>query len=134
MRKISLHFSLFKKVLANKRNSDVFGITAGPPLHDPLALAAVLTGTPEEIVFYDWDGVKSQGTKHNERFDVTVITEGTAEEAQRGEKQTGRTIANVLPAGEAGVRIPRGVDVDQFWQVIEECIERADETNRKLSN
>jgi uridine nucleosidase len=97
-------------------------------------MAAVLTGTPDEIVFYDWDGVKSQGTKHNERFDVTVVTEGTAEEAQRGEKQTGRTIANVLPAGEEGVRIPRGVDVDQFWKVIEECIERADETNRKLSN
>ncbi|KAL7900020.1 Inosine/uridine-preferring nucleoside hydrolase domain-containing protein [Trichoderma sp. TUCIM 5745] len=117
-----------------KTYSDVFGITAGPPLHDPLALAAVLTGTPDEIIFYDWDEAKSQGPKHDERFEVTVITEGTAEEAQRGEKQTGRTIANVLPAGEAGVRIPRGVDVDQFWKVIEECIERADETIRKLSN
>ncbi|KAM0260494.1 hypothetical protein ACHAQJ_002727 [Trichoderma viride] len=116
-----------------KTYADAFGITAGPPLHDPLALAAVLTGTPDEIVFYDWDGVKSQGNKHNERFNVTVITEGTTEEAQRGEKQTGRTIANVVPEGEGGVRIPRGVDVDQFWRVIEECIERADETNRQLS-
>ncbi|KAH6608723.1 dna glycosylase [Trichoderma cornu-damae] len=117
-----------------KTYADVFGITAGPPLHDPLALAAVLTGTPDEITFYDWDEAKSRGAKHSERFDVTVITEGTAEEAKRGEKQTGRTVAKALPAGEAGVRIPRGVDVDRFWQVIEECIERADETNRRSSN
>lgn len=94
----------------------------------------MLIGTPDEILFYDWDEVKSQGTRHNERFDVTVITEGTTEEAQRGEKQTGRTVAKAVPAGEGGVIIPRGVDVERFWQVIEECIERADETNRRLSN
>ncbi|EGR51243.1 nucleoside hydrolase [Trichoderma reesei QM6a] len=117
-----------------KTYADVFGITAGPPLHDPLAMAFVLLGTPDEIPFYDWDEKKSQGPKHHERFNVTVITEGTTEEAKRGEKQTGRTIAKALPAGEAGVMIPRGVDVERFWQVIEECMERADETNRRLSN
>ncbi|KAK0761027.1 hypothetical protein N5P37_005970 [Trichoderma harzianum] len=117
-----------------KTYADVFGITAGPPLHDPLAMLAVLLGTPDEIAIYDWDEKKSQGPKHNERFDVTVITEGTIEEAKRGEKQTGRTIAKEAPAGEGGVIIPRGVDVDRFWQVIEECIERADETNRNLRN
>lgn len=81
-----------------------------PPvlLHDPLALATVFTGTPDEIVSYNWDGIKSLGTKHNKRFGVTFVIEGTAEEVRRGEKQTGRKIAQVLSAGEAGGRIARG--------------------------
>jgi uridine nucleosidase len=41
-------------------------------------------------------------------------------------------MAKKLPAGEAGVRIPRGVDEAQFWRVIEECMEKADEVNKKL--
>lgn len=110
-------------------NRDVFGITAGPPLHDPLAVAAVLVGTPDEIPFYEWDEAKSASPKHDERFQVSVVTEGTFEEAQTG-KETGRTLAKVLAPGSEGVRIPRGCDVGKFWQVIEECIERADEANR----
>ena len=114
-----------------KTYADTFGITAGPPLHDPLAMAAVLTGTEDEITFYDWDEKKSAGPKHDERFNVTVNTEGTFEEAQNG-KETGRTIAVEVPVGEDGVRIPRAVDVGQFWKVIEECMERADEENKKF--
>lgn len=60
---------------------------------------------------------------------MTVITEGTFEEAKAG-KQTGRTLAKALSPGEEGVRIPRGVDIPKFWQVIEECIERADAANQ----
>ncbi|KAF4999261.1 hypothetical protein FDECE_11555 [Fusarium decemcellulare] len=112
--------------------SDTFGITAGPPLHDPLAVAAVLIGTDDEIPFFEWDAKHSEPPEHNERFEVTVITEGTFEEAKEG-KQTGRTLAKLLPPGEEGVRIPRGVDIAKFWQVIEECIERADAKNIALS-
>jgi uridine nucleosidase len=39
-----------------------------------------------------------------------------------------------LGRGEEGVRIPRGVDVEEFWKVIGECIERADEANREAGN
>ncbi|KOS16623.1 Uridine nucleosidase [Escovopsis weberi] len=117
-----------------KTYSDVFGITEGPPLHDPLAVAAVLTGTVDEIPFYDWHQDRSAHPKHDERFDVTVITDGTFDEAKLGEKQTGRTIAEVVSIGGEGVRIPRGVDVHKFWHVIEECIQRADEANEKLGN
>lgn len=111
-------------------NSDIFGITEGPPLHDPLAVAAVLTGTPDEIVFNDWDAERSEQPRYDERFDVSVVTAGVFEEAQKGNAETGRTIATLLPRGESGVRIPRSMDVAKFWDVIEDCVERADEANR----
>ncbi|KAI5466413.1 Inosine/uridine-preferring nucleoside hydrolase domain-containing protein [Mariannaea sp. PMI_226] len=114
-----------------KTYAETFGITAGPPLHDPLAVAAVLIGTDNEIPFFEWDAERSQSPQHHERFEVTVITEGTFDEARAG-KQTGRTLAKALPSGSEGVRIPRGVDIEKFWQVIEECIERADDVNAAL--
>ncbi|KAM6539083.1 Uridine nucleosidase 1 [Fusarium falciforme] len=113
--------------------ADTFGITAGPPLHDPIAVAAVLIGTESEIPFSEWDAKHSEPPEHNERFEVTVITEGTFDEAKAG-KQTGRTLAKLLPPGEEGVRIPRSVDTAKFWQVIEECIERADAKNAELKS
>ncbi|PNY25824.1 Uridine nucleosidase [Tolypocladium capitatum] len=115
-----------------KTYSDVFGITAGPPLHDPIAVAAVLIGSVDEIPFAQWDASRSAPPRHDERFDVTVVTEGSFEEAKQGGKQTGRMLAKALPAGQEGVRIPRGVDVAKFWQVIEECIQRADLVNEGL--
>ncbi|EFZ00250.1 nucleoside hydrolase [Metarhizium robertsii ARSEF 23] len=111
--------------------ANVFGIAEGPPLHDPIAVAAVLIGTSDEIPFSEWHEQKSTHPKHNERFDVTIVTEGTFEEARAGTKQTGRTIAKALPAGEEGVRIPRSVDVARFWQEIEACVSRADTVNKK---
>jgi hypothetical protein len=30
------------------------------------------------------------------------------------------------------VRIPRGMDEAHFWRVIEECMEKADEVNKKF--
>ncbi|KAI0486046.1 Inosine/uridine-preferring nucleoside hydrolase [Xylaria cf. heliscus] len=108
---------------------DVFGILEGPPLHDPLAVAAILTGTSHEIPFYDFDSTKPEGPARRERFEVRVTTEGTLEDAQDRNAQTGRTVARLLPPGEEGVRIPRGVDIQLFWKVIEECCQRADEAN-----
>ncbi|EXF84224.1 inosine-uridine preferring nucleoside hydrolase [Colletotrichum fioriniae PJ7] len=112
-----------------KTYSDVFGITAGPPLHDPLAVAAVLTGTRHEIPFYDYDAKKGNCVKYHERFELTVVTEGDLEEAKAGKSQLGRTVAKALPPGSEGVRIPRGLDISMFWRVIEECTERADRVN-----
>jgi uridine nucleosidase len=106
----------------------VFNITAGPPLHDPVAVAAILTGTEHEIPFYDWDFKTADGTTLKERFEVTIVTDGTYEDAKAG-AQTGRTRAKMLEPGADGVRIPRGVDIPAFWRVIEECIERADVVN-----
>ncbi|KAI1329612.1 inosine-uridine preferring nucleoside hydrolase-domain-containing protein [Xylariaceae sp. FL0255] len=108
---------------------DVFGIIEGPPLHDPLAVAAILTGTAHGIPFYDFDATKPEGPERRERFEVRVVTEGTLEDAMERDTQTGRTVARLLEPGEEGIRIPRGLDIETFWKIIEECCQRADEVN-----
>ncbi|TPX17975.1 uncharacterized protein E0L32_011943 [Thyridium curvatum] len=117
----------------------VFGIAEGPPLHDPIAVAVALIGLPggHEIPFYEYDPrlggddeAAAAAVNKRERFDVTVVTEGTYAEAKVG-AQTGRTVAKLLPPGSEGVRIPRSLDIPRFWRVIEECLERADEANAK---
>lgn len=86
---------------------EVFGLKDGPPLHDPLAIAIVLASVDGDFrsLFDD--------TKH-ERWKVEIITEG---------EQAGRT--QIVPAAE-GVYIPRSVDLQQFWNTIEDCMARAD--------
>jgi len=107
-----------------KTYAEVFGITEGPPLHDPLAVAVILDGIKGvEIPFYD----SKDGRK--ERYAVHVVTEGSHEEAQAG-AETGRTVVKLLPEGEDGVMIPRGLDIGRFWSVLEDCLERADEVNK----
>ncbi|KAK3310580.1 Inosine/uridine-preferring nucleoside hydrolase domain-containing protein [Chaetomium strumarium] len=110
--------------------SDVFGITEGPPLHDPLAVAAVLTGVGDkhEIPFCDSDPAEEPGLAQRERYEVTVATEGTYEDARAGAR-TGQITARLLPPGEEGVRIPRSLDIPLFWKVLEECVSRADAAN-----
>ncbi|EPE07095.1 uridine nucleosidase [Ophiostoma piceae UAMH 11346] len=111
--------------------SKVFGIKEGPPLHDPIAVAAVLTGLSTEIPFYDYK--ETDASKTPERFEVKVVTDGTTPEALAGKGETGRTVARLLEPGQEGVRIPRGLDIPLFWKVIEECTTRADEANAKNS-
>ncbi|OAA68644.1 uridine nucleosidase [Niveomyces insectorum RCEF 264] len=110
----------------------VFGISSGPPLHDPLAVAAVLTGTAFEIPFYDYPingSADKSSSQQRERYEVRVVTSGTTAEALLGQEETGRTVVRLLAPGTGGVRIPRGLDVPLFWQVLEECCTRADEAN-----
>ncbi|KAK1755333.1 hypothetical protein QBC47DRAFT_452775 [Echria macrotheca] len=116
-----------------KTYSDVFGITAGPPLHDPLAVAAVLAGVGDhqnEIPFCDSDPTASGpvGEGQRERYRVSVVTEGTYEDAMAGAR-TGQITVAKLPPGEEGVRIPRNLDIPLFWKVLEECVSRADAAN-----
>jgi len=104
----------------------VFGLTDGPPLHDPIAVAAIFDDTAWAMPFYDH---KEGEARRHERFDVTVVTEGTHEEAMLGLKETGRTIATLLPSGKRGVKIPRGLNVPNFWAILEDCLEAADAKN-----
>lgn len=94
-------------------------------------MAAVLTGVAgHEIPFYEFDPRDPEAKGTRERYEVTVVTHGTHEEAHAG-AQTGRTVVKLLPPGVEGVRIPRGLDIPMFWKVVEECCSRADETNAK---
>ncbi|KAJ9637275.1 Uridine nucleosidase 1 [Coniosporium tulheliwenetii] len=80
-----------------------FGLSAGPPLHDPLAVAAAVL----PALFDDRGG---------ERYRVEVDTR--AWEDARG--AAGRRTA--------GVRIPRTFDVPKFWWMIEGALGRAEGT------
>lgn len=91
---------------------DVFGLTKGPPLHDPLAVA-ILLGT--SLRFDDHDG---------ERWHVDVVTDGLHSNSSEEQGQVGRTV--ITKAEEGGVRIPRGVDVHRFWTIVDDCMRRAE--------
>jgi uridine nucleosidase len=93
--------------------AEVFSITEGPPLHDPLAVSAAIY--PE--IFNDQDG---------ERFQVDIVTEGVHSLIQSDVGELGRTKVTKLAPGEGGCRIPRSVDLASFWGSIESCMERAD--------
>ena len=98
--------------------SDVFGLTAGPPLHDPIAVAVVLFDQAEEDPRFDDGG--------GERWQVKIVTEGLHSDLEEEQGQVGRTIATKVIGSGGGVRIPRGLDVQRFWAVIELCIQRAE--------
>lgn len=88
-------------------------------------MAAVLTGIggADDIPFYDF---VDPSNPVRERYEVVVDTDGTHEEAHAGLKETGRTVVRLLPPGEEGVRIPRGLDIPKFWTVLEDCLEKAE--------
>ena len=96
--------------------ASVFGITTGPPLHDPIAVAVLLEAGLEAITFDDHMG---------ERWLVNVVTEGLHSERDDERGQLGKTIIEAAGNGEGGVRIPRGLDVKRFWDVLEWCVSKA---------
>lgn len=101
-----------------------FGLTEGPPTHDPLAVAAALF--PRLFgcnILGDCDGDQS------ERFNVKVVTEGAHRSSSKilsDDSQCGRTIATPAAPGEPGVRIPRGLNKSELWTIIEGCLTRAE--------
>lgn len=98
---------------------EIYGFMAGPPLHDPVAVAVLLDGVgPGCIKFEDGSG---------ERWDVAIVTDGLHSEDASKIGQLGRTIASDAGSGKGGVRIPRSIDMERFWSVIRRCLELADE-------
>lgn len=99
-----------------KTYSEVFGLNEGPPLHDPLAVAVLLADHPNsgtKIPFDDRGG---------ERWVVDVVLEG---------EQIGRTVVVQAMDGD-GVRIPRSLDLNRFWEVLDSCMAKADEVTRYI--
>ncbi|EXJ74825.1 uncharacterized protein A1O5_01521 [Cladophialophora psammophila CBS 110553] len=96
-----------------------FDVYEGPPLHDPLAIAA-LFGYSSGI--YEDDG---------DRYNVRVVTDGAHSPLDSVRGQVGRTIVEKAEAGPdgivKGVRIPRKLHTHAFWDVLENCAKTADE-------
>lgn len=98
--------------------SDVFGLPTGPPLHDPVAVAVILFDQANEDLRFDDRG--------GERWQVEVICEGFHSDLEEEHEQLGRTVVKKLTGSRGGVRIPRTLDVQRFWTVIEQCVQRAE--------
>lgn len=98
--------------------TDVFGISEGPPLHDPLAVAVVLF----DIGYKDLEFDDQVG----ERWDVNVTTDGLHSKHNYERGQLGRTVISSSREKGVGVRIPRSLNVELFWGVVEDCLRLVD--------
>jgi uridine nucleosidase len=109
----------------------VFGLATGPPLHDPLAVAVILSTLnptfasehPHEALRFD--------DRSGERFAVSIVTDGRHGKDVSATGQLGRSIAT--PVTGPGVAIPRSVDLEAFWSIILDCVQLADDCNAARS-
>ncbi|KAK4865124.1 hypothetical protein LT330_001747 [Penicillium expansum] len=84
------------------------------PLHDPTTVAVILDSEGVENIGFDY--------RDEERFEIDLVLEG---------EQIGRSIAKKLPPGSEGVRIPRGLNVPEFWRVLEHALFVGENVGRK---
>ena len=96
--------------------SEVYGLTEGPPLHDPIAVAVLLDSIAAPMMKFADNG--------GERWHVIVITDGLHSRHEEERGQVGRTVVTQSDGG--GVHIPRGMQVESFWKVIDRCLEEAE--------
>ena len=118
----SLPRKLFVEILTffAKTYANVFGIKSGPPVHDVLAVAATFVPS----LFKDNDG---------ERFEVDVVTDGSHHGTATmlaSPSQVGRTNATPVVPGQSGVRIPRDVDCDAMWRLIDDCLSLSEKNEK----
>nr|POE88241.1 uridine nucleosidase [Quercus suber] len=126
METVSTTRRLFFEILTyfSRTYAEVFGLTQGPPMHDPLAVAVIFA--PELFIC---NVTASEDEGQGERFKVQVVTEGEhsgSGEPLNGASQCGRTIATLLPLGQVGVRIPRGLEAKEIWGLLEGCLWRTE--------
>jgi len=105
---------------------EAFGLDQGSPVHDPVSVAVVLFDEGmKDLAFYD---------RGRERWEINVTTDGVHEPIDyhkvwdTDHAQLGRTVAKEVAKGGKGVQIPRGLNVGRFWDIVNECIQRAEET------
>ncbi|KAK3674773.1 Uridine nucleosidase 1 [Recurvomyces mirabilis] len=123
---VSPHRRLFFEIATffAKTYADIFGFKLGPPVHDPLAVVAAFR--PDLFVYND---SKDPSASQAERFHVQVVTEGergNTSEIRSEPSQCGRTVVTPAAPGQPGVTIPRGLDSQSIWVLIEGCLSRTD--------
>ncbi|KAA8912718.1 Inosine/uridine-preferring nucleoside hydrolase domain-containing protein [Sphaerosporella brunnea] len=94
----------------------VFDITAGPPLHDPLAVAAVL---PTDEVEWEMEKVRVNVVCHGDEVGKTVKTLEEPPAVGAGLGGEGKDPYTV-------VRVTKKVDVDAFWKLLLDMVEKAE--------
>lgn len=104
----------------SKTYVEVFGITDGPPLHDPVALAAIL---PTDEISWDIETVRVHVSCNDDDQVGRTLKRPRNQEVNevRGE-QLGAPGELV----ETLVKIPRSCDVTAFWSVILTSVAQAD--------
>lgn len=117
---------LFFEVLTffAKTYAEVFDLHAGPPTHDPLAVAVIFR---PDLFYCNSNGAAD--LSQDERFELEIVTEGqhgAAVESGEVASHCGQTIARAVPAGGLGVRIPRGLNDKVLWELIESCLSRTE--------
>ncbi|KAI5814762.1 Inosine/uridine-preferring nucleoside hydrolase domain-containing protein, partial [Pyronema omphalodes] len=94
----------------------VFGITEGPPLHDPLAVAVVLL---EEDVQWRFEEVRIEVTCSGPEVGRTIKT-----------RELPEVVGDQLGGGSRDaytrVRVPLGLNVEKFWDVLLGVVEGCD--------
>ena len=109
----------------------VFGLATGPPLHDPLAVAVILSTLNQSFALkYPHEALRFDD-RGGERFAVSIVTDGRHGKDISSTGQLGRSIAT--PVSGPGVTIPRGVDLEAFWAMILNCVQLADDCNTARS-
>ncbi|KAJ5364129.1 uncharacterized protein N7496_009842 [Penicillium cataractarum] len=109
----------------------VFGLATGPPLHDPLAVAVILsTLNPTFALVHPREALRFDD-RDGERFAVSIVTDGHHGKDVSATGQVGRSIA--MPVTGPGVAIPRSVDLEAFWSIILDCVQLADDCNAARS-
>lgn len=103
----------------SKTYADVFKITLGPPLHDPLAVAAVL---PTDEIKWDFEEVRVHVVCDGDEIGRTVKTprEEKAHEVRGDGLGAGGELVECV------VRVSKGVDVDAFWKLLLGCVAKVD--------
>ncbi|KAI7088853.1 Inosine/uridine-preferring nucleoside hydrolase [Hortaea werneckii] len=117
---------LFFEVLTffAKTYAEMFDLRAGPPTHDPLAVAVIFR---PDLFYCNSEGAAD--SSFDERFQLEIVSEGqhgAAVESGEIASHCGQTIAHAVPAGGLGVRIPRGLNDKALWGLIESCLSRTE--------